>query len=129
MDKRESKQNDGVKSIDKEDDGQEQVTELIIRCLVDGLPLNQAKKVQTSSQQLFVTQQGKQECAIHPSSVLHASQRHMFKDKTEEKSAYEKQLNPAQHSPQDYRCLIYSEVIETTRTYVRFVTDVSDYVK
>lgn len=43
---------------------------LIIKCLFEGLPLNVAVKGQSSA---YITEASHQECWIHPSSVLHQS--------------------------------------------------------
>lgn len=75
--------------------------QLFLRCLAASFFLNVAKRqpasMATGGKGCYKTLQTQKEVAIHPSSVLHGR-------------------NPA---PQ---CLVYTEVLTTTRTYIRGVT-------
>ena len=79
------------------------VTELLLKCIVEGLPLNMARKAESSGAQVYTTKNG-QVVHIHPSSILHPSQRRLLRT---DKSSYERGLNP----DVDCRCVLYSEVV------------------
>jgi len=72
-------------------------SELVIECLVRGLPLNTAEHY---TNQIYKTRL-KEECAVHPSSVLSGKPREQ---------------------------VIYSELIKTTRPYLKCVTDASNFI-
>jgi hypothetical protein len=71
--------------------------ELIVTCLVEGLPLNMSMK---SHGAVYKTLTGSEECGIHPSSVLFGG------------------------NCQAQR-ILFSEIVKTSKLYMRCVTDAS----
>jgi len=117
------------------DEDEQDSSNLIIRCLLEGLPLNVARRghlpgASASSSQSFLTESSNQECSIHPSSVLHVSMRHLFKkEKKEFETPHHQQINSRESgNRQEQQChrVIFSEIIQTSKNYVRHLTDVSD---
>lgn len=72
--------------------------QLIVMCLLEGLPLNRAT---LSHGNVYLTA-NKEECSLHPSSSLFGSALQI-------------------------KTVIYSEIVQTTKTYMRCVTDVSHF--
>lgn len=52
----------------------ENISELILKCMVEGLPLNMANRAESSGVLTYTTKTG-QVVHIHPSSILHPSQK------------------------------------------------------
>lgn len=77
----------------------------LLQCLKDGLPLNVARKTPNNS---YKTDNHHIECWIHPSSVLHGSNRARQTDKASAST------------------LLYSEIIETNKCYLKCVTDIGE---
>ena len=72
---------------------------LVVQCLNEGLPLNQAT---LSHGSVFITNSGRENCSIHPSSVLFG-----------------------QSNSGEVKKVIYSEIVQTNKVYMRCVTDVT----
>jgi HrpA-like RNA helicase len=68
----------------------EDPTNLIVRCLYEGLPLNIAKRCDSGYMTEYTHQK---DCYVHPSSVLHISMKNALGIK---KSKYEENLNKEQ---------------------------------
>ena len=94
---------------------QDDPTNLIVRCLYEGLPLNIARKSDSGYMTEYTHQK---DCYIHPSSVLHISMKNALGQK---KSKYEEALNKDQGNSK----IIYSEIVQTSKNYLRYLTDVS----
>lgn len=89
-----------IQQSEKLQDHQSDRNELILKCLFEGLPLNLAEN---RFGMVYRTLRSHDECKIHPTSVLFNS-------------------TPAH--------IVYTEIIVTSKKYMRFVTDISSvYVK
>ena len=97
----------------------EDSSNLILTCLLEGLPLNLASRGQqscdssASSASQFLTESSRQECFIHPSSVLHVSMQHMFKREQANKfhTLHQQQINAARGSNHLCNRIIFTEMI------------------
>jgi HrpA-like RNA helicase len=95
--------------VDEEafEDGDER-NSLVIQCLYRGMPNNIAEHFTNN---LYKTKYGREECSIHPSSSLLSTVNRTPGSRDQEAIHKEK--------------LVYSELIQTSKNYLRYVTDVS----
>lgn len=83
---------------------------LVVQCLAEGMPLNVATRSHGST---FKTANGGEECSIHPSSVLFGKNlTEILKNGKEEEAKTEQKV-------------LFSELVRTSKQYMRCVTNIT----